>query len=127
SSANKEALNFLACTLLDQHKYADAEPLLRECLALGEAHKKDNLSTSSVRSLLGAALLGQKKYAEAEPLLIQGYDGIKAEEANIREDDKRVLNQAAERLVQLYEATNQPEKARAWREKAAVHAKGAKQ
>jgi serine/threonine protein kinase len=117
SSANKQALAFLADNLLKQHKYADAEPLLRECLALRETHKKDNLSTSSARSLLGAALLGQKKYAEAEPLLMQGYDGMKAEEANILEIDKHKLSEAAERLVQLYEATNQPEKARAWREK----------
>ena len=67
--------------------------------------------------MLGGALLGQKKYAEAEPLLLQGYEGMKQREAQIPQAGKVRLAEATERLVRLYEATNQPENARTWREK----------
>ena len=50
--------------------YADAEPILRECLAIREKTQPDVWSTFNTKSMLGGALLGRKKYAEAEPLLI---------------------------------------------------------
>jgi hypothetical protein len=61
--------------------------------------------------------LGQKKYADAEPLLLQGYQGMKQREDQIPTQGKVRLVEAAEHLVRLYEATNQPDKARTWREK----------
>jgi hypothetical protein len=68
--------------------------------------------------MLGEALLGQQKYSAAEPLLLQGYEGMKQREAQIPEPVKITrLTEATERIVQLYEATRQPEKARAWRAK----------
>jgi serine/threonine protein kinase len=107
----------LAESLLLQQKYTDAEPLLRELLALGEKHLPERWGRWRARSMLGGALLGQKKYTEAEPLLVQGYEGMKEREAKIPQLYKAELTKAAERLVQLYEATNQPEKTRAWRAK----------
>ena len=59
-------------------------------------------------------LLGQKTYAEAEPLLLAGYEGMKAREAKV---PKPRLTQAGERIVKLYEAWGQPEKAAEWRAK----------
>ena len=56
--------------LLQQKKWTEAEPLLRECLAIREKTQPDVWSTFNTQSLLGGALLGQKKYAEAEPLLL---------------------------------------------------------
>jgi hypothetical protein len=67
--------------------------------------------------MLGGALLGQKKYAEAEPLLLQGYEGMKQREARISATGKFGLTKALERLVQLYEATGQKDKAAEWRKK----------
>jgi len=61
--------------------------------------------------------LGQKKYAEAEPLLMQGYQGMKQREAKIPAQSKTRLTEALERLVRLYEATDQKDKADAWRKK----------
>ncbi len=67
--------------LLQIKAYADAEPLLRESLAIREKTEPDLWSTFNTKSMLGGALLGQQKYAEAEPLLLAGYDGMKQREA----------------------------------------------
>jgi len=58
--------------LLRSGAFAEAEPLLRECLAIREKTLPDLWKTFSTGSMLGGALLGQKKYAEAEPLLLKG-------------------------------------------------------
>jgi hypothetical protein len=49
--------------------FADAEPILRECLAIREKTQPDLWSTFNTQSVLGGALLGQKKYADSEPVL----------------------------------------------------------
>ncbi len=63
--------------LLQQMQWTEAEPLLRECLAIREKTQPDLWSTSNTESMLGGALLGQKRYADAEPLLLKGYEGMK--------------------------------------------------
>jgi eukaryotic-like serine/threonine-protein kinase len=107
----------LGLNLLKQGKDNEAELLFRECLSIREKKLPDNWLLFNTQSLLGGALLGQKKYAEAEPLLLQGYDGMKQRESQIPSMGKIRLTEAAERLVRLYEETNQPEKAKSWREK----------
>src|SRR5262245_15999228 len=64
-------------TLLGLKAGDDADPLLRECLAIREKAQPDAWTTCNARSMLGAALLGQGKLAEAEPLLLDGYRGVK--------------------------------------------------
>ena len=95
--------------------YADAEPLARECLMLREEKLPDDWKTFDTRSLLGASLLGRKKYAEAEPLLVSGLQGLKQRAEKIPAESKPRLSQTARCLVQLYEATSQPDKAAASR------------
>jgi serine/threonine protein kinase/tetratricopeptide (TPR) repeat protein len=95
--------------------YADAEPLLRECLAVREKTQPDLWNTFTAKSMLGGALLGQKKYAEAEPFLVAGYQGMDQREATIPVQAKDRLTEALERLVQLYEATGKLEDAARWR------------
>jgi hypothetical protein len=66
--------------------------------------------------LLGEALVGQKKYAEAEPLLVAAYEGLKARKNQIPQFFVSYrLGLAGARIVQLYEAWGQSEKAAAWR------------
>jgi tetratricopeptide (TPR) repeat protein len=101
--------------LLEQKKWAQAEPLLRECLAIRAKAQPDHWSTFNARSMLGGALLGQKKYANAEPLLLAGYQGMKKREAKIPPPARPRLREAAERLVQLYEATGKKDEAARWR------------
>jgi serine/threonine protein kinase len=105
----------LGQNLLYQHKYTDAEPLLRDSLKVCETKQPDAWTTFSVQSQLGEALLGQKKYADAEPLLLQGYQGMMEHEAKIPPQGKIRLTEALERLVQLYEATGKKDQADKWR------------
>ena len=68
-------------------------------------------------SLLGGSLLAEGRYAEAEPLVVGGYEGMKAREARIEVPERFRLREAAERVVHLYEAWNQPDRAAAWKAK----------
>jgi tetratricopeptide (TPR) repeat protein len=117
SADTAAALAWLGDNLLKQQRYAEAESLLRECLAIREQKLPDDWRCFNARSLLGGALLGRQQYAAADQLLLQGYEGMKQREAQIDPQNKRRLVEAIERLVQFYEATEQPEKASAWRKK----------
>ena len=108
-----------ASALLAEERFADAEPPARECLALREALIPDDWRTFHARSMVAGSLLGQKKYAEAEPLLLSGYEGMKQREDKIPANGKVRLQESLQRLVQLYEATGQSEKAAEWNKKLA--------
>jgi eukaryotic-like serine/threonine-protein kinase len=97
--------------------FAEAEPLLRDCLTIREKYGPDVWSTFNVQSMLGGALLGQKKYADAEPLLLKGYEGMKARETTIPTtgESERLTAQAIDRLVELYTVTNKPDEVKKWR------------
>jgi hypothetical protein len=110
-------LGALGANLLQQKKWTDAETVLREAFGLLENKASASLAKFNVQSLLGSALLGQKKCAEAESLLIQGYEGVKAREDQIPPPDRDRVAEAGGRIVQLYEAWGQPEKAAEWRTK----------
>jgi hypothetical protein len=105
---------------LQQKKWAEAEPLLRECLAIREKFQPEEWTTFNTRSTLGGSLLGQKKYALAEPLILSGYEGMKAREAKIPPQGMPRLDDAALRVVKLYEAWEKKDKAAEWRAKLAI-------
>ncbi len=108
----------LGLTLLRQKKYAEAEPTLRNCLVIRDKKQADLWTRFYTRSLLGEAFVGQKKYADAEPLLVQGYEGMKQWQDRIPPAYRQLrLTEALQRLVRLYEATGQKDKADAWRKK----------
>ena len=109
------ALAQYSLVLLQLKTYADAEPILRECLAIREKTQPDLWSTFTAKSMLGDALLGQKKYDAAEPLLIAGYQGMKQRETTIPTQGKFHVIRTLERLVALYEATDRPDEAARWR------------
>jgi tetratricopeptide (TPR) repeat protein len=107
---------FLGDVLLQQKKYAAAENVLRP--AGGNNEKlPDSWERYWSQNLLGASLVGQKQFEQAEPLLITGYQGVKQRENSIPLEDRRVEPQAGERIVQLYENWDQPQKAAEWRVK----------
>jgi tetratricopeptide (TPR) repeat protein len=108
-------LGWLSMNLLEQKKYAEAEPVARDCLALRAKNRPDAWATFYTRSLLGGALLGQQKYADAEPLLVQGYAGMKERAAQTPEAFKDRPMQVLEWLVQLYDAWGKPDEAAKWR------------
>ncbi len=100
---------------LREHKYTEAESTLRDVLKRYEKVMPESWERYNCQSMLGGSLEGQKKYAEAEPLLISGYGGVMQREAAIPLKDRRVLSEAGERIVQLYEDWEKPEKAAEWR------------
>jgi eukaryotic-like serine/threonine-protein kinase len=102
---------------LQQKKYTEAEALLREARNNNEKTTANSWERYWSQNLLGATLAGQSQYAEAEPLLISGYQGMLQREAAIPVEDRPVLSQAGERIVQLYEKWEKPEKAAEWRER----------
>jgi serine/threonine protein kinase len=109
-----ESLAQCGFALLQLKAYTDAEPLLRECLAIREKKEPDAWTTYNARSLLGGALLGQKKYQGAEPLLKAAYEAMKTREKTIPPQGKVRLTEAAQRLVELYSAINKPGEAKRW-------------
>jgi serine/threonine protein kinase/tetratricopeptide (TPR) repeat protein len=110
----------LGFNLLKQRKPADAEIVLKECLRIRAARQPHEWPAENTRSLLGASLLGQKKYAEAQPLIVGGYERLKACEGKIPAAAKARLNEAAERVVELYETWGKHDRAREWRSKLGV-------
>jgi non-specific serine/threonine protein kinase/serine/threonine-protein kinase len=120
------ALTDLTQNQLAQRHWAAAEQLAHECLVVCERIHPDRWMTFEAKSLLGAALLGQEKYADAEPLLLKGYEGMKEREARIPRQGKPRIPDALDRLIDLYNATNQPDEAQRWQaERARYEAKEA--
>ncbi len=114
SPGYSNGLALLGRCLLQQKKWADSEPFLRECLSMRERTIGDDWKVFNAKSMLGEALLGQKKYADAEPLLLKGYEGMKARETTIPAQGRDRLPEALDRLIDLYTATNKAEEAKKW-------------
>jgi serine/threonine protein kinase len=112
---DRDLLAVRAMALLDEGKFAEAEPVARECLELREEQIPDDWLTFNARSMLGGSLLGQKKYAEAEPLLLSGYEGLKKREDKIPPAGMIRPQEALQRLVQLYENTERSDQAARWK------------
>jgi hypothetical protein len=66
---------------------------------------------------LGAILAGESRYVEAEPLLGAGHEGLIQRKASVPRDNSRVVTDAGEWVVRLYESWGKAEIAAAWREK----------
>jgi serine/threonine protein kinase len=109
------ALIRLGRLLLHFNQPAEAEPLLRECLAIRDKKIPDSFLAFNARSMLGEALLRQQKFAEAEPFLLQGYEGLKQREAVTPSTSFVHPADVVEDLVQLYEAWDKPAEAAKWR------------
>jgi eukaryotic-like serine/threonine-protein kinase len=101
--------------LHDVNKWAEAEPLLEECLAIREKTQPNHWLTFYTQSLLGSSRLGQKKHADAEPLLLQGYEGMKARMGSIPPQAAHRIPEALDRLIKLSMAMNRPEDTQKYR------------
>jgi tetratricopeptide (TPR) repeat protein len=109
------ALTSLGLGLIAAGRHAEAEPPLRESLAILEGQQRDSWRTFAARAVFGASLLGQKKYAEAEPELLRGYEGLKQREAKIPANERACLREALQGLVKLYDAWGKRAEAGRWR------------
>jgi serine/threonine protein kinase/tetratricopeptide (TPR) repeat protein len=114
-------LAHLAANLLHQSRWTESESLLREGLAIREKSAPDHWSRYDMMTRLGESLLGQSRYAEAERLIVPGYEGIKARAETIAPADRsHRLNEAALRVVWLYEEWGKPDQATAWKAKLGI-------
>ena len=107
----------LGRNLLRQSRWSEAEPLLREALAIRAKAAPEVWAHPDAMSLLGGSLLGQGRTVEAEPLVVQGYEGMKAQELRIPAPERSRLREAALRVVRLYEACGKHDQAAAWKAK----------
>jgi hypothetical protein len=119
-------MSALGSVRLQQKKWAAAEPMLRDCLAIRQNQIPDSWLTFNTQSLLGGALLGQKKYAEAEPILVKGYEELKTREKTIPKAGGGELRipEALDRLIELYTAINKPDEAKKWQAERANYPQG---
>jgi tetratricopeptide (TPR) repeat protein len=108
-------LDVLARNLMQQSRESEAEPLLREALAIHEEASPDAWWRYDDMSVLGGVLLGQGQYSRAEPMVVAGYERMKAREAQIPVPSRSILLEAAERIIRLYEAWDKPDRAAAWK------------
>jgi tetratricopeptide (TPR) repeat protein len=105
----------LGLNLLQQKKWTEADPVLRECLTIRAKVQPADWRTFNTQAMLGGALVGQGKYAEAEPLLLAGYAGMKQREKAIPSQGLARIPEALDRLIELYTATDKPEEVTKWR------------
>jgi non-specific serine/threonine protein kinase/serine/threonine-protein kinase len=102
---------------LQMEKYVVAETVVREALSNWEKTRPDSWQRYYSEAVLGASLAGQRRYVEAEPLLVSGQQGLVQREASVPADNRRVLTDAGEWVVRLYESWGRPEMAARWQEK----------
>ncbi len=103
---------------LGQHRYLEAEKLLREALFdYTLLHPKSWLRYNT-ESRLGESLAGENRFPEAEQSLLSGYQGmLQHREAQVWPLGKLRLKHAGDALVQLYKAWGVPDKAAEWQRK----------
>jgi serine/threonine protein kinase/lipopolysaccharide biosynthesis regulator YciM len=106
----------VALYLLNADQFAAAEPILRDCIGIREKAMPDSWQTFNAHAMLGGSLLGQQKYDQAEPLLLKGYHGMKARRAQMSPGAQPRLAETTERLVRLYEQTDNNDEALIWRQ-----------
>jgi tetratricopeptide (TPR) repeat protein len=100
-----------------QHKPADAEPVLRRALDILSRHPKA-IEEVFAQSLLGAALADQGHFEEAEPILKSAYRGMKYFDVEHEREGSippKMRMDAVTRLVRLYEEWGRPDQAAEWR------------
>lgn len=108
--------NNIGVAYIAAKRFADAEKMLRTTLTARERIHPDSWMVFYTKSLLGDALHHQRKFADAEPMLLNGYDGMKLRSGKIQPIDRaKLLPDAAERIIKLYEAWNKSDEATKWR------------
>ncbi len=106
NSALTACLVMLGANLIAQQRHAEAEPLLKECVALRvQSIGPEHWQTWNARSLLGEAIAGQRdpsRYPDAEALLVGAGLHINPPEDIGKIRGLRVL-EARERVINLYD------------------------
>jgi eukaryotic-like serine/threonine-protein kinase len=114
-AAAADAGELLGQNLTKQHKYGQAEALLRQALTIREKGDRDDWGLFRAQAFLGACLSAQRRYAEAEPLLLSGYAGMRQRASRMPARQKNWIRSAGEQIVDLYTQWSKPQQAAQWR------------
>jgi tetratricopeptide (TPR) repeat protein len=132
------SMGSLALLLTQASRYAEAEPILRECLSLRERllspESPDYWLLIQTRSILGHAILGQAeaeiatdraaalaRMREAEPLLVESYQWLNANPERINPAWRaQRVREAGQRVIKLYEMREVVDPGHGYIEKAAA-------
>jgi hypothetical protein len=109
-----DALRLRASHYLRIREWSEAESLLRESLEIANDKQPQHWTNFEAQSLLGAALAGQGKFGEAESLLLAGYEGLRERKKHLPAQYGSRLDEAIQRLIQLYAGWNKPEEEARW-------------
>jgi hypothetical protein len=102
--------------LFETDAFAKSEAAAREALKIRQDLSPNHWRFFDAVSQLGECLLGQDRFAEAEQSLLDGYRGLKQQEQSIPMVHKyKLLNEASQRLVRLYETQGRTQEANQWR------------
>lgn len=114
------SLGLLGQALLELGAAVEAEPLLVEALAIRQrVLLPDNWRIADARCLLGACLADKGEVVEAEAMLVQGLEAL--EQSEHAPAHRRMW--AMQRLAELYQQTDEPERAAFWEVRAAALAR----
>jgi len=102
----------LALIVLEQQDYAGAEAIVRPIASLDVPAEPWLLYEA--RSVLGGSLAAQRRFEEAERELLSAYDGLVALGGRIPSPEKPAIAQTVERLVALYRARGNDDRAAFW-------------
>jgi hypothetical protein len=105
------------CYLLQGH-FDEAEPLLRDGLAIRERVTLDDWRRFRTGLMLGEAILGQKRFDEAETFLSQSFAGLQSKFNTVPPEQRADLKLTENRIARLYESLGRKDKASQWRMKA---------
>jgi predicted Ser/Thr protein kinase len=119
--ARADGLAFVGWYMLTVRQFTEAEPVLRECVAILEKEAPDAWQTHNAAWMLGWAVFGRGRAAAAEPLLLRGYEGVKRRAETIPEQFREVVVAAADRLVAVYDRLDRPADAAKWRAERATY------
>jgi hypothetical protein len=88
----------------------------RQVQAARKQRPADSLELAAALAPSGQAFMEVQEFADAEPLLLDNYEGLTQNEAQIRPDEKdALLRDAIARLIRLYDAWGKPDEAAKWR------------
>jgi tetratricopeptide (TPR) repeat protein len=108
------SVNNLGLLYLKLRRYDQAESLLRTALSGFEKDVPDGWERYNCQSMLGASIAGQKRFEEGEPLVISAYQELVQRAAAIPPANASVVDQAGQRVIQLYRDWGRPEKVLEW-------------
>jgi tetratricopeptide (TPR) repeat protein len=108
-------LLYLGRFQVQQDKFVEAEPHLREALTIFQEHlaMKPDLAAQAA-NWLGVTLVARKDYTSAETLLLSGADQILGRSAEMSPNERRL---AVSNIVNLYQAWGKPDQAAVWQKK----------